>query len=42
MDEEEKMNTDTKATLSIPRGLDCFNCEIYEKNINKGEGVTNG
>jgi hypothetical protein len=27
------MNAITKRRLTAPRGLDCFNCEIYEKNI---------
>ena len=27
------MNSVTKRKLSAPCGLDCFNCEIYEKNI---------
>ena len=30
---EEKMNSITKRSLTAPCGLDCFNCEIYEKNI---------
>jgi len=27
------MNSVTKRSLTAPCGLDCFNCEIYEKNI---------
>jgi hypothetical protein len=30
---EEKMNSAAKRSLTAPCGLDCFNCEIYEKNI---------
>lgn len=30
---EEKMKTVTKRSLTATCGLDCFNCEIYEKNI---------
>jgi hypothetical protein len=32
-EKEEKMNAITKRRLTAPCGLDCFNCEIYEKNI---------
>jgi hypothetical protein len=32
-EKEEKMNSITKRRLSAPCGLDCFNCEIYDKNI---------
>ena len=32
-EKEEKMNAITKRKLTAPCGLDCFNCEIYEKNI---------
>jgi len=30
---EKKMNSITKRRLTAPCGLDCFNCDIYEKNI---------
>ena len=29
----KNMNSVTKRSLTAPCGLDCFNCEIYEKNI---------
>jgi hypothetical protein len=32
-EKEEKMTAVTKRSLTAPCGLDCFNCEIYEKNI---------
>jgi hypothetical protein len=32
-EKEEKMISAAKRSLTAPCGLDCFNCEIYEKNI---------
>ena len=32
-EKEKKMDSAAKRSLTAPCGLDCFNCEIYEKNI---------